>query len=298
MSDLGNLLRKAREQRGYSLDDIQDLTKIRKRYLEAIEEGDYKVLPGNFYVRAFVKNYAETVGLDAEEVLRLYQKEIPAPAPEPVQEQPMIKKRRASVRSSDRWSKWGFRLLMWSFLILIVAVVYQYAVKNQDGTDKQTADNETPITDVTEPPLGSGNEGDAGEGSGVSNEEQPDDDAEAPVDEPAIPATTLTFVETAGNVEKYAVSTAGEHTLEIAVADGKDSWIEIRANSKSGEKLHYKTEKGPIVVTKTITGPIYLNIGSTRSVEIKIDGVLLPDGDQNQRRFLIEPPSESDLPSA
>ncbi|MDG0793610.1 helix-turn-helix domain-containing protein [Cohnella ginsengisoli] len=61
---------------GYTLDDIQEITKIRKRYLEAIESGDYKVLPGSFYVRAFVKTYAETVGLDAEEVLRLYQKRI------------------------------------------------------------------------------------------------------------------------------------------------------------------------------------------------------------------------------
>lgn len=63
MSDLGYILRKTRLERKISLDDLQEVTKIRKRYLEAIEEGNYKVLPGSFYVRAFIKSYAEAVGL-------------------------------------------------------------------------------------------------------------------------------------------------------------------------------------------------------------------------------------------
>ena len=48
MSELGQQLREARLQKGMSLDDVQEMTKIRKRYLEAIEAGDYKVLPGSF----------------------------------------------------------------------------------------------------------------------------------------------------------------------------------------------------------------------------------------------------------
>lgn len=67
MSELGQQLREARLQKGMSLDDVQEMTKIRKRYLEAIEAGDYKVLPGSFYVRAFIKTYAETVGLNPDE---------------------------------------------------------------------------------------------------------------------------------------------------------------------------------------------------------------------------------------
>lgn len=66
MSELGQQLREARLQKGMSLDDVQEMTKIRKRYLEAIEAGDYKVLPGSFYVRAFIKTYAETVGLNPD----------------------------------------------------------------------------------------------------------------------------------------------------------------------------------------------------------------------------------------
>jgi len=295
LSELGKLLRKAREERGYSLDDVQDITKIRKRYLEAIEEGDYKVLPGTFYARAFVKNYAETVGLDAEEVFRLYQRELPEPAAEAAVEQLIVKPRRASVRSSDRWSKWGFRVLMWSFLLLIAAVIYTYVVNQQDGSDKKTVDNETPITDNIDSGTGEAeNPSDSTGGQEDVTGANGETGSDTPVipDEPEVQQTTLTFLEKSGSVERYAVTPGDTHRYEVEVADGKRSWVEIRTGSRTGEKIHYKEEKGPVVISYELSGPVFLNIGSTRSVEIRIDGVVLPDGDDNVRRFLIEPETE------
>ena len=290
MSELGKLLRKAREQRGYSLDDVQDITKIRKRYLEAIEEGDYNVLPGTFYARAFVKNYAETVGLDAEEVFRLYQRELPAPMAEAAAEQPIVKPRRASVRSSDRWSKWGFRVLMWSFLLLIGAVIYTYVVKQQDGSDKKTVDNKTPITDNIDSGTGDA-DAPTGAAGGQSTDAGVNGGTDTPLipDEPEVTEPKLTFIEKSGNTERYAVAPGDTHRYEVEVADGKRSWVEIRTGSRSGEKIHYKEEKGPAVIAYELAGPVFLNIGSTRSVEIRIDGVVLPDGDGDVRRFLVEP---------
>ncbi|HUC90903.1 MAG TPA: helix-turn-helix domain-containing protein [Paenibacillus sp.] len=300
MSDLGDLLRKAREQRGYSLDDVQEMTKIRKRYLEAIEAGDYHMLPGNFYVRAFVKNYAETVGLDAEEVLRLYAKQIPSASPEPMQEQPMLQRRRSSsAQSGDRISKWGFRLLMWSFLVLIAVVVYVYAIDRQNGADNETADNGPSMTDEARPPEDNGDgeasdTGKPGADTGANgNAAAPLPEPEpAPEPQPAPPATTLTFVEAVNSTtDKFAINTAGIHKFEITVADGRQSWIEVRKNNNKGERFHYKTETGPFAVSYDIEGPVWLNIGATSYVEIKIDGVLLNDGDKTRRRFIIEPPA-------
>lgn len=48
MSELGALLKTARQEKGLSLDDVQEQTKIRKRYLEALEEGDLKSYQANF----------------------------------------------------------------------------------------------------------------------------------------------------------------------------------------------------------------------------------------------------------
>ncbi|MCD8511637.1 MAG: helix-turn-helix domain-containing protein [Bacillus sp. (in: Bacteria)] len=48
LSELGIRLKNAREEKGYTLDDLQKITKIQKRYLVAIEEGDFSRLPGDF----------------------------------------------------------------------------------------------------------------------------------------------------------------------------------------------------------------------------------------------------------
>ena len=54
------------------------MTKIQKRYLIGIEEGNYSSMPGNFYVRAFIKQYAEAFRLNPDEIFETYKDEIPA----------------------------------------------------------------------------------------------------------------------------------------------------------------------------------------------------------------------------
>ncbi len=71
--ELGSLLKKTREEKGLSLDDIQEETKIRKKYLEAIEENNFDILPGKVYLKVFIKGYAREVGLDYQELLKKYE---------------------------------------------------------------------------------------------------------------------------------------------------------------------------------------------------------------------------------
>jgi cytoskeleton protein RodZ len=70
--ELGQFLRTKRESLGLSLDEVQERTKIRKRYLIALENGDWSVLPGYVYGRGFVRSYAEVLGLDGLELLQTY----------------------------------------------------------------------------------------------------------------------------------------------------------------------------------------------------------------------------------
>lgn len=76
MSGIGEQLRKAREAKGLSISDIEKATKIQSRYLEAIENNDFDKLPGDFYVRAFIRQYAQIVGLNGKELLSQYQGEV------------------------------------------------------------------------------------------------------------------------------------------------------------------------------------------------------------------------------
>ncbi|PMP73695.1 MAG: DUF4115 domain-containing protein [Roseiflexus castenholzii] len=75
MSQLGERLRAARESQGISLSQAAAETRILQRYLVALEDGDYQNLPGDVYVRGFIRNYAAFLGLSADELIDLYRYE-------------------------------------------------------------------------------------------------------------------------------------------------------------------------------------------------------------------------------
>jgi cytoskeletal protein RodZ len=280
MSDLGALLRKAREQRGYTLDDIQEATKIRKRYLEAIENGDYKVLPGSFYVRAFVKNYAEMVGLDAEEVLRLYQKELPkVNTDDAMPSEPLIRKRRRSLQHKDRWGKVTVTLLMWLFPILIIVIVYIYLQENWVKNPEEV--KRSPLTTETSTPS-------ASISSPVSN---------SPVVTPSLPASpstepvSLRLVQTKQSVQYYEVSPGGPHKLELEVT-GK-VWIGINEKNSSGKSIFtgsFEDKDAPQTLSFDLNGPLYVNVGRADNVTIRIGGTLVDDGNRaGSSKFVFTP---------
>ena len=68
MNTLGEKLRRQRLAKGVSLADIANETRIGSRYLEALETGDTKVLPGTLFAKSFARQYARFVGLDAAEI--------------------------------------------------------------------------------------------------------------------------------------------------------------------------------------------------------------------------------------
>ena len=65
----GERLRAAREAKGLSVDDVSAATRIPKRHLETIEDGDFAVLPGRTYAIGFSRSYAKAVGLNDEEIV-------------------------------------------------------------------------------------------------------------------------------------------------------------------------------------------------------------------------------------
>jgi cytoskeletal protein RodZ len=69
---LGDALRLKREQMGVTLPQAAEDTRIREKFLQAIESGDYQSLPGTVYTKGFLRNYAGYLSLDAEEMLALY----------------------------------------------------------------------------------------------------------------------------------------------------------------------------------------------------------------------------------
>jgi cytoskeletal protein RodZ len=69
---LGEKLRQAREERGISISEVAEQTRISPLYIKSIEEDDYKPLPGGIFNKGFLKSYARYVGYDEHEALREY----------------------------------------------------------------------------------------------------------------------------------------------------------------------------------------------------------------------------------
>ena len=74
-TELGDQLRRARENKSLSLEEIEKATGIRKRFLQAMEEGRFDVLPGPIQLRGFLRNYANYVGLNGDQMLALYERQ-------------------------------------------------------------------------------------------------------------------------------------------------------------------------------------------------------------------------------
>ncbi len=92
MRVIGDLLREAREAQGHTLEEVEKATRIRLKYLEALEADDFAALPSRTQARGFLRNYAQFLGLEVEPILAQYNEAanrksflpLPAPRPRPV----------------------------------------------------------------------------------------------------------------------------------------------------------------------------------------------------------------------
>jgi hypothetical protein len=81
-SQIGNVLRKARDRRKVELSEVEEATKIRLRFLRAIESEEWDVLPGGVYTRAFIRTYATFLGLDGERLAEDFRNDVEGQAAE------------------------------------------------------------------------------------------------------------------------------------------------------------------------------------------------------------------------
>ncbi len=83
MNQLGPIFRQARNESGKTIDDAVRETKIAKKYLLAIENEDFSIFPGETYLIGFLRNYAQFLGLDPDDMVHKYRdykiQEQPAP---------------------------------------------------------------------------------------------------------------------------------------------------------------------------------------------------------------------------
>ena len=72
MSSIGNILRTERETQSRTLTEVSNAVYIKTKYLSALEEENFAAIPGEVYVKGFIRAYASYLGMDGEELVAQY----------------------------------------------------------------------------------------------------------------------------------------------------------------------------------------------------------------------------------
>lgn len=120
MKELGDTLREARERLGLALDEVERATRIRTHHLDALERGEFEALPSPVQARGFLNNYADFLGLDANQILLRYTDILQAARTRPLKSVPV---ERAPTRPSVRVQRRS-----WLTTDLLVSTVITLAI--------------------------------------------------------------------------------------------------------------------------------------------------------------------------
>jgi cytoskeletal protein RodZ len=282
LSELGQRLKQARTEKNITLEELQSVTKIQKRYLQNVEEGNFDALPGVFYARAFVKQYAEAVGLDPEMVFEEYKNELPSTQKEGIPEQlSRVNRTKAEVNASN--SK-VFQLLpkvLVTVVIIGIAVTVWSLLQKDNPTDQveqPETETKTEIEVNTENPLKiSAADESNEEDESNANEEEAEKDTGAP--EEVQPAHQIELVETSGRTSTYNLTNTNQFLVEVSTTG--ETWLDLK-NGKN--KKFYSamltakdTDEIPNVTSYDYSNEevAIIRLGYSENATIKINGQVL-----------------------
>ncbi|MBY6036023.1 DUF4115 domain-containing protein [Fictibacillus nanhaiensis] len=264
MTELGKLLKQKREEKDMSLEELQTATKIQKRYLAAIEEGNYDVLPGTFYARAFIKNYCEAVGLQYETIFDEYAHEIPQAAKETASEFEPRSKRDNKTGVTTENSLLKRIIPIFLIGILIIAILFLVMKLLPDGNDQAKSGSEAPSVEVDT------------DDDKPKKKEEPNDaiDEDEKEEEPAKqeekPKQTLTKLQTNGKVTTYELSDAEKLVVDLSATGPSYVGIQDETGKSyfNNQIKEGETQTFDLSQSKEVT----LNIGASHVTSIKVNG--------------------------
>jgi len=280
VAELGTRLKEARLSKGYSLDDLQEITKIQKRYLVGIEEGNYSIMPGSFYVRAFIKQYAEAVGLDAEEILETYKNELPS-TPNDQVSQSMTNspsRRKVTKGPSNKMMEAMPKIIVALFIVVIIVAIWVlWQSKNSPGTSEEV--NPTPEIeyDTNVKPIDSEKDKKEQENKDAQKNDKEDTKAteETPTDEDDTDQTEeMKQTISAGTVEADGATTSytltGTDTMKLKIEISGPTFVGIRNQQQQEILTDTRVYNAGEVVEFDASTQNYVRIRLGNSTQAKI----------------------------
>lgn len=245
MPDIGNSLREARIRRGLTIKDVEDATKIRSKYLEALEENDYEVLPGPTYVKAFLRTYATFLKLDPDALLQGYRHAPEARREEsglvPTEAVQRSRSRTATERKKQRTRRRNQRGYAIVGVLAVVAVfLLAWFGSGRGGGDTTSLDGSS-FSSVTTAQIGG-------------------------------QSTTTAEVEAGSTTSTSApVSSNKNVTLVINVTEGS-CWLVVREDNENGAELYAGTLSAGGQKTFDGAKRYWLNVGEPGALALSVNG--------------------------
>nr|WP_321303417.1 helix-turn-helix domain-containing protein [uncultured Trichococcus sp.] len=225
------------------------MTKIQKRYLIAIEEGNFEIMPGNFYVRAFIKQYADTVGLDGDRLLGDHASVIPEiQGSSQVEDSGAFSPTRSETKRASKKTNFNYggsvqsqlpTFLLAVAVVAIVLVVWKATLNNDD--EQVQIEVASTITQTTM----------ASQETVSSSTEQTDSDS---ITEQATQVTLVSFAD--GYAEYDVTSLSLPSELKISAVAGGSSWISVSVNGAVQEPTGIVNGENPLTITLPVDASV------------------------------------------
>ena len=276
-SVIGQELQNARLDKGLSLDDIQQSTKIQKRYLAAIENGQFDQLPGAFYESAFVRQYASAVGLDVTEFMQNHD----------IQTQTVEPDLSGARVDSDNVTRAGMhhveestaektrqmlpKILIGVAVVAIIGIIWAL-VASFAGSAKQ--ENTTSSVSVTTSKVSSSTSSDAEKSSTDASKESAAKSSSASSEKKDKDAVDLGAGQATGNTVNYGtVKAPANKELTLNLKTTGASWIQV--SDASGAVLWNGTLQAngnqDVKIPATVPG-VRVSIGNAAATAVSLDG--------------------------
>jgi cytoskeleton protein RodZ len=127
MPDIGATLREARMRARIDVSEIEAQTKIRAKYLRALENEEWDLLPGPTFVKSFLRTYAQALGLDSKAIVEEYRRNYEEPSDldrSDFAQQPIASATRLRMRPPRPGPSRGYVLAIAGVCVLIVLLIY------------------------------------------------------------------------------------------------------------------------------------------------------------------------------
>ena len=291
MSGFGERLRRQREMRGVSLEEISQSTKIGTRSLKAIEDEDFEKLPGGIFNKGFVRAYARFLGLDEEQIVGDFEEAWNAY--EDARTPQVLLVPEEEQKKSGSGSLWVTVVL----LIVITAAAagwYRYQrMRNQVAAPSTSEPNssssvpansenppssQSPATPPAPPPVQNGADSRGSQGSPASQ-------AETALEGPKVTATGASSAASTKSTQTPASKAESSAPIQLQVFAREDSWLSVSADGKDlGQGILSAQKTRSIRAQKEVR----LKIGNLAGVEISFNGQSVDvDGQPKQVKELI-----------